>query len=105
MKKLYSTDNVMSTLNKVISKNDIARVLVGVGWKIDTLNIYDDGVCAELTLSNENYDKLVDFSVECEANTEYLVRSILPNEVAEKLIYESKTTWTFLTSVNDKEAA
>ena len=105
MTKLYSTDNVISALNKVISKDDIASWLVGVGWKIDTLNIYDDGVCAELTLSNDNYDKLLDFSVECEANTEYLVRSILPNEFSEKLIYESKTTLTFLTSVNDKEAA
>lgn len=105
MKKVYSTDNVISTLGKIISKYDMASWLVRGGWKIDTLNIFNDGECAELTLSNDNYDKCIDFSVKCEVNTEYLVRSVLDVELADKLIAESKTNWTTLTSVNDKEVA
>ena len=105
MEKLYSTDNVISQLSKAISKYDMPSWLVGVGWSIDTVNIYDDGECADVTLSNDNYDKCIDFSVKCEVNTEYLVRSILDAELADKLLAESKTTWTLLTSEDEKEAA
>lgn len=105
MKKLLSTDYVISLLGKTYSKFNMAIWLANAGWRIATLNIYNDGKCAEVTLSHDDFDKCVDVSFKDEAATEHFVRSVFNKEISEKLISKSKTTWTTLTSKNEKEAA
>lgn len=105
MKKLLSTDYAISLLGKTYSKFNMAIWLANNGWRIATLNIYNDGKCAEVTLSHDDFDKCVDVSLKCEPSTEHFVRSVFNKEIAEKVISKSKTTWVFCTPDNDKEAA
>ena len=105
MEKLYSTDEVLNNVRKLVAKIDVARWLVGVGWTIQCANIYDDGRCAEVTLSHPLYDSVVDVSANNETSTEYLIRSIFAEEIAETLIAESKEIWTVVEDYKGREAA
>jgi len=103
MKKSYSAKKLISSLNKLGKDEMPASWLIANGWTVQTSNIYDNGMCAEVKFAHPLYDQIIEICTDNKFSTEHIIRSVHSFDV-EEILLRSKTMNTIIENAGAEAA-